>query len=87
MNNTPETIARMVADHHREMSPEQRMRLAASLYETARTIVASSLPQNMAKKDRRLAIARRFYGGELPEAALNAHAYYDPALTSVERAP
>lgn len=53
--------------------------MAASLYETARTIVDSSLPQDLRREERRLAIARRFYSNELPEAALIAHTYYRPA--------
>jgi hypothetical protein len=81
MNDTFATVAQLVADHHRDMSPEQRLQLAASLYETARTIVDSSLPQDLTREERRLAIARRFYGGELPEAALIAHAYSGSAIT------
>jgi hypothetical protein len=33
-------------------------------------------------EERRLAIARRFCGDELPEAALIAHAYYRPTVTA-----
>jgi hypothetical protein len=85
MNDTSAEVAKVVADHHRQMTPEERVRVAASLYETARAIVDSSLPQNMAQADRRLAIVRRFYGGELPEAALIAHAYYYSAMDGIER--
>jgi hypothetical protein len=56
--------------------------VAASLYETARMIVDSSLSQDLTWEERRLAIARRFYGDELPEAALIAHAYYRPTTTA-----
>lgn len=62
------------------MTPEQRLRVAASLYETARIIVDSSLPQDLTREERRLAVARRIYGSELPEAAPIAHAYYKPPL-------
>jgi hypothetical protein len=81
MNDTSAAVAQLVADHHRDMTPEERLHVAASLYETARTIVDSSLPQNLTREQRRLAIARRLYGNELPEAALIAHAYYRPAMT------
>jgi hypothetical protein len=81
MNDTSAAVAQLVADHHRGMTPEERLRVAASLYETARIIVDSSLPQDLTREERRLAIARRFYGDELPEAALIAHAYYRPATT------
>lgn len=48
------------------------------MFETARTIVLSSLPPNLSRGERRLAVARRFYAGELPEAALIAHAEWTP---------
>jgi hypothetical protein len=82
MNDTSATVAQLVADHHRDKTPEQRLNVAASLYETARIILDSSLPQDLTREERWLAIARRFYSGELPEAALIAHAYYRPAMTA-----
>jgi hypothetical protein len=74
MNDTPPSVAKIVADRHRAMSPSERCLAAASLYETARAIIESSLPDNLTVEERRLAVARRFYGGELPEAALQAFA-------------
>jgi hypothetical protein len=50
------------------------MKIASSMFETARRIVESSLPANLSRKERRLAFARRLYAGELPEAALQAYA-------------
>lgn len=38
--------------------------------DTARIIVESSLSATLSRKERRLALARRMYGNELPEAAL-----------------
>jgi len=51
----------------------ERCEAAASLYETARTIVLSSLPPELNEDERRLAVVRRLYGDELPESALLAH--------------
>jgi len=79
MNDTSDAIARLVADHYRNMTPEERLQVAASLYETARIIVDSSLPKDLTREARRLAIVRRIYGNELPEAALIAHAYHQAA--------
>jgi hypothetical protein len=76
MNDTCDAVAQLVADHHSDMTPEERLQVTASLFETARTIVDSSLPQDLTREERRLAIVRRLYGNELPEAALIAHAYY-----------
>jgi hypothetical protein len=40
------------------------------MYDTARAIVLSSLPPGLSRREKRLAFAKRFYEGELPEAAL-----------------
>lgn len=64
----------MVAERHRQMTPEERMRIASSVFDTARAIVESSLPPNLSRRERRLAYARRMYGDELLEAALIAFA-------------
>ena len=74
MSDTSEKFEAMVRERYRQMTPDERVRIAASMFETARAIVLSSLPPNLGRRERRLAIARRFYAGELPEAALIAHA-------------
>jgi hypothetical protein len=76
MNDTSAAAFVAIADRHRSMTPMERWLAAASLYETARAIVASSLPDNLSVDERRLAVVRRLYGDELPEAALRAHANY-----------
>ena len=82
--DTSPEIERMVLEHYRQMTPEERMKIASSMFETARVIVDSSLPRTLTGRDRRLAIARRFYGDELPEAALQAFAdWKDPADQAV----
>jgi hypothetical protein len=58
------------------MTAAERWLAASSLFETARAIVESSLPGDLTLAQRRLAVARRLYGSELPEAALIAHANY-----------
>jgi hypothetical protein len=58
------------------MSAEQRLQAASSLFDTARAIVAASLPPDLRPATRRLAQARRMYGNELPPAALHAHAHW-----------
>lgn len=78
MNDTSDTVARLVRQRYAAMSPEERMRIAASLYETARAIVESSLPAGLTREQRRYATAKRFYGDELPETALVAYAKYTP---------
>jgi hypothetical protein len=74
MNDTSPEMERLVTERYRRMSPDERMRIASSMFETARKLVESSLPANMTREERRLAFARRLYAGELPEAALRAFA-------------
>lgn len=74
MSDTSPHIARLANERYAAMTPEERMRIAASMYDTARAIVESSLPAGLSREQRRYAIAKRFYGAELPEAALIAYA-------------
>jgi hypothetical protein len=74
MNDTTPKFADLVARRHAEMSPEERIKIASEMFDTARKIIDSSLPDTLSRRDRRLANARRLYNEELPEAALNAFA-------------
>lgn len=74
MSDTTSEISRLVDERYATMTPEERMRIAAAMYETARAIVESSLPAELTHEERRYAVIKRFYGGELPEAALRAYA-------------
>jgi len=72
MSDTSPKMERIVSERYRQMSADERVRIASAMFETARKIVESSLPAGMSRKERRLAWARRVYGGELPEKALVA---------------
>ena len=74
MNDTSAVVERLVSERYAAMSPTERIRIAASLYESARAIIESSLPAGMTAEQRRYAVVKRLYGDELPEAALVAHA-------------
>ena len=74
MNDTSPKVAAMVAERHRQMTPDERIRIASSMFDTARAIVESSLPPSLSRRERRLAYAKRMYGDELPVAALVAFA-------------
>lgn len=76
MNDTSADFARRMAAAHAAMTPEQRWRLASSMYDTARAIVDSSLPPALSRSERRAALARRIYRQELPESAIAAHARF-----------
>jgi hypothetical protein len=59
------------------MTPEERLRIASDIFETARAIVESSLPPHLTRFERRLALIRRIYGDELPAAAQEAFARHN----------
>jgi hypothetical protein len=70
-------MEKMITERYKLMTPDQRMRIASSIFETARAIIESSLPLTLTRRERRLAFARRLYAGELPEAALVAFAEWN----------
>lgn len=77
MSDTSPEMERRIAAYYAALTPGQRLTIAADMFETARAIVESSLPQGLSRRERRLAYARRMYGRELPEAALEAYADYE----------
>ncbi|MGQ0383228.1 MAG: hypothetical protein ACT4UP_00875 [Gammaproteobacteria bacterium] len=74
MHDTTPEFSRIVAERHLAMPPEERLRAASDMFETARAIVESSLPAGLTTYERRLALIRRIYGSELPPAAQEAFA-------------
>jgi|SRR5882724_9008538 len=77
MNDTSEKMAARIVERHRQMTPETRMRIASQMFDTARTIVESSLPANLSCRDRRLALIERLYKDELSPGAKLAFATFD----------
>ena len=56
---------------HREMmkrSPQERVRMGAEMFDTARKIVLASLPEGLSEPERRWALFERFYGRDFDEA-------------------
>ena len=74
MNDTAPRFSQVVAERHLTMTPEERLRAASDMFDTARAIVDSSLPAELTGHDRRLALVRRIYGDELSPAAQEAFA-------------
>lgn len=77
MNDTAPDVAELVRDRHRQMTPEARMRIASDMFDAARAIIESSLPADLPRRERRLALARRLYAGEFSEAVLVQYAEYE----------
>jgi hypothetical protein len=76
MNDTSQHVAQLVAERHAAITPTERLQIASSMYETARQLIAASLPPGLTREQRRYAIIKRMYGNELPEDALQAHANF-----------
>jgi hypothetical protein len=76
MNDTPANITRLVDDIYARMTPLQRFAVVSSLRQTAIALIEASLPASLPGRERRYAIAKRLYGDELSEAALQAHAHH-----------
>jgi len=64
-----DTTPRM-QDLHRDLlmarSKEERFKMGISMCQTARTIVWSSLPEDLTPTERRVQFFLRYYGDELP---------------------
>ena len=52
MNDTSPEIEAMVDERYRRMTPDERVRIVASMYDTARAIVLSSLPPGLSRRER-----------------------------------
>jgi hypothetical protein len=87
MNDTSDAISKIVSERYRSMTPAERWLVASSLFESARAIIQSSLPSSLTAEQRRLAVVRRLYNGELPEEALVAHANYTTATGALRIRP
>ena len=62
MNDTSPEFERMVAERYARMRPEERVRIAAGMFDTARALVEASLPESLDPDERRFRICERFYG-------------------------
>jgi hypothetical protein len=64
MNDTPPEVEVLFREMMMARSPQERMRMAASMFETARALALSSLPPDASEWDKRRHLMRRFYGDE-----------------------
>ena len=68
MNDTSREIERMVAKRYAGMLPAERVRIAAEMFDAARQLALASFPADLAPRDVRRLLCRRFYG-ELADQA------------------
>ena len=62
MNDTTPEFRRLLRERFQALSPVDRVRMCADMFETARQIVEASLPAGLNEQERRYQICRRFYG-------------------------
>jgi hypothetical protein len=62
MQDTTPEFRRLVAERLRCMAPEERVRLCAEMFETARHLIEASLPAGIGPLERRKRIGERLYG-------------------------
>ena len=76
MKDTSDAFAALVDARYAAMTPLERMQIVCGMRQTALAIIDSSLPPELTGAERRFAIMKRFYGDDLPDAALWAYARY-----------
>jgi hypothetical protein len=67
MNDTAPDIEKIVRDRYLQMTGEQRFLIGIQMFETARAIALSSLPQGLSEKEKRRRMCERFYGVQASE--------------------
>ena len=68
MNDTTPEFAKLFRERLLALRPEERVRMCADMFETARALVEASLPAGIDPIERRRRICRRFYGNLADEA-------------------
>jgi hypothetical protein len=64
MRDTTPEFQRFVDAQYRRLTPGERMRLCAEMFDTARMLVESGLPAGLSERERKRRITERFYGIE-----------------------
>ncbi len=64
MNDTTPEIQEKINEIYKNKSGEEKLLIALSMFETARELVISSLPNNLSEKELRKELFLRFYGND-----------------------
>ena len=62
MNDTTPEVARLVRELCARKTGAERLRMGASMFETARAMVLASLPPGLPEREMRRQLCARFYG-------------------------
>lgn len=68
MNDTSPEIEKIVRDRYMQMKGEERFLIGIQMFETARIIALSSLPEGTSEQEKRRHLCKRFYKTLAPEA-------------------
>ena len=68
MNDTVPEIENKLNQIYLSKSGEERLLIALQMFETARKIVMSSLPENVSEEELRKELFLRFYGNDFDES-------------------
>jgi hypothetical protein len=69
MGDTSPEMARRVRERYMAMTPEERLRICSSMFDTARALVEATLSPDLTPIERQKALCRRFYGELLARQA------------------
>ena len=67
MTDTPLEIKRKLSHYYNTKSGEEKLLIALKMFETARSIVLSSLPGNLSEDEIRRELFLRFYGNDFDD--------------------
>jgi hypothetical protein len=67
MNDTSPEIQKKLNEIYKNKSGEEKLLIALKMFETARSIVLSSLPGNLSEDEIRRELFLRFYGNEFDD--------------------
>ena len=62
MQDTTPEFRKRVEEGYARMSPEDRVRVCTEMFDTARALVESSLPEDLDPLERRFRLCERLYG-------------------------
>jgi hypothetical protein len=70
VNDTPDIVARVVAERYRDLTPAERVRMASEMYATAIALARAGIREEygaLAEPEMRKQLLRRLHGAELTE--------------------
>ena len=68
MNDTTPEIQEKIDYIYRNKTGEEKLLIALNMFETARELVISSLPNNLSEKELRRELFLRFYGNDFSKS-------------------